>query len=467
VHPAPSFAAADGTVIAYIAPSRDNKSIRIVSPDGVNDRAIWQAPADLNRTLGPGDLSWRPDAAELAFDSAHDLLRSMLVRDIYALASDGSYLRRLTRAPDTSSYDLYPKGTVTFTLTNSAFARELDVHIEGSKDTARVRMPANTVSTLTFSNVADFGSGIQQYVRLFVVNSSGPTLNRYCFFNIAWSADVVANRTVTIGDLATGFNDNNCPLAISPTWREDGKKAAYLLREATSEGLPPNNIWQADVAPSPATYGDRLLDYRQFDPTSDPLYLVAYGRGTRQDQLIFVQRAAVTTPIYLAPAADAANRSLVDLGPCPRVTCWVTGLSWLPDGSGFVFARLESGTALSNAPPAGGVIYRYDLSAKTYRQVFRAPNEALGRLTVSPDGQTIAVERAASLEDTVERVTLGPKLLCPCSIWTMSIDGAGAKQLVADGRAPAWSPVAPVVVPPGTAPGMKPTNRLPIIRRDP
>lgn len=462
------------TVIAYVAPSRDNQAIRLVNADGSNPRTLWQAQQGLARELGPGDLNWRPDAAEIAFDSAHDLFRSMLMRDIYALASDGSYLRRLTRAPDPSSFDLYPKGTVTFTVVNSSFTRELDVFIEGAKGSVRQLMPAGMAWVFTFSDVADFGPGVRQYVRLLDVNAGPSALNRVCFFELGWFADVIANNTVSLGTINPVPNEYNCPIALSPSWRADGKKAAFVMREATKLFSPPNNIWQADAAPAPATYGERLLDYGQF-ATTDRLYLVAYGTGPRQDQLIFVENGATITPIYIAPAGDPANRTYLNLGLCPRVTCWVTGLSWLPDGSGFVFSRQESGPGLGNPPPEGGAIYLYDLSTNTFRQVFRAPGEALGRLSVSPDGRMIAFERAPRLEDTVARVTVGPKLLCPCSIWTVGIDGAGAKRLVADGRAPAWSPAAPKVVPPGATPAptaapnpnLKPSIWLPVIRRDP
>jgi hypothetical protein len=471
VHPVTS--ANSNTVIAYVAPSRENQSIRLINPDGTAARTIWQAPQGLDRELGPGDLSWRPDTSEIAFDSAHDTLRSMLIRDIHAIAPDGSYVRRLTRAPDPSAYALYPLGVVTFTITNSGVSREVDVFIEGSRDSVRILMPPDTSWVFTFDRVADFGPGERQYIRVLDVNAGPSALNRLCFYDIAWFADVIPNQTVAAGNFRLLLNDFNCPMAMSPTWRADGAKAAFLMREANQLLSPPNNIWQADAAPAPAIYGERLLDYGQF-VTVDRLYLVAYGRGPRQSDLIFVENGATVTPIYLAPAGDAANRTLLNLGLCPRVTCWVTGLSWLPDGSGFVFSRIESGPSIGTPPPEGGAIYRYDLAARTFSQVFRAAGEALGRLSVSPDGQMIAFERAPRVEDTTARVIVGPKLLCPCSIWTVGMDGQGARQLVADGRAPAWSPAEPKVSPPGSPPGLpgpppgtRPAAWLPLVRRDP
>src|SRR5262245_38410976 len=54
--------------IAYVGPSRESQQIRLINPDGSNDRSLWQAPAETTRQNGIGELSWRSDASELAFD---------------------------------------------------------------------------------------------------------------------------------------------------------------------------------------------------------------------------------------------------------------------------------------------------------------------------------------------------------------------------------------------------------------
>jgi Tol biopolymer transport system component len=112
-----------------------------------------------------------------------------------------------------------------------------------------------------------------------------------------------------------------------------------------------------------------------------------------------------------------------------------------------VFARVEAGSSLGNPPPAGGAIYRYDFASSRFNEILRVPGEAIGRLAIAPDGQTIVFERAAGLDSASDRVVFGPRLLCPCSLWTVATSGGTARQLVADGRAPAWSPAAPSAAP--------------------
>ncbi|RIK34590.1 MAG: hypothetical protein DCC55_32860, partial [Chloroflexi bacterium] len=79
----PTTAGAD-FAIAYVGPSRESQQIRLINPDGSNDRPLWQAPPNTTRQQGIGELGWRSDASELAFDSGHDWQRSMNIRDIYS-----------------------------------------------------------------------------------------------------------------------------------------------------------------------------------------------------------------------------------------------------------------------------------------------------------------------------------------------------------------------------------------------
>src|SRR5687767_5293459 len=72
--------------IAYI---RNGSEIRLINPDGTNDRRIWTHP-DAKEPLGLFDLAWRPDGKELAFSSAHATLFSVYHADIYSIRPDGS-----------------------------------------------------------------------------------------------------------------------------------------------------------------------------------------------------------------------------------------------------------------------------------------------------------------------------------------------------------------------------------------
>ena len=94
--------------IAYV---RGSKEIRLISPDGGNDRRILVYP-DATEVSGINELAWRPDGKEIAFSSGHDEIFSIYDADLYAVKPDGTGLRKLTNAPDRSELARYPKGSV-------------------------------------------------------------------------------------------------------------------------------------------------------------------------------------------------------------------------------------------------------------------------------------------------------------------------------------------------------------------
>ena len=84
--------------IAYV---HDGTEIRLIDPDGANDRRLWTHP-DLKKSLGIDSLAWSPDGKEIAFSSRHAAVASLYDADIYTIRPDGSGLRKLTNAPPTS-----------------------------------------------------------------------------------------------------------------------------------------------------------------------------------------------------------------------------------------------------------------------------------------------------------------------------------------------------------------------------
>jgi hypothetical protein len=443
--------------IAYVSPSRENSQIRLIEPDGSADRAVWSIPNDASGENGIGTLSWRPDASEIAFDSSHDALRSLLIRDIYAVQPAGTGLRRITAPPGPLNTPSLPKGTVRLRVENYAFGKELSVYLDGAPEPFNFTAPGDSAWIITFTNVADFGPNIRQYAR--VLNITDDLVNQQCWFDVAVFADVQAGQTMNAGQL-DALDDTNCPYAFRPDWSADGSALNYLYRDSSDQLNRPNNIWQTSANAAPTILGSAVLDMGQF-VARDKLYALARGpAGARENQLLYGENGAVHTPIYLGTVDNLVNASVVDVGDCQRTFCKVLGLEWLPDGSGFVFSRIESGSSLTNPPPEGGAIYVYDFASGTSTEVLRLPNEVIGRLSVAPNGNTIAFERAPNLDAAASTVTFGPAALCPCSIWTVGRDGSGLTQLVADGRAPAWSSTTPAA-----APEVEPRLWLPLVRR--
>jgi len=345
---------------------------------------------------------------------------------------------------------------VTLRVENYAGGKNLSAYIDGGLAPVEFTAPSGSAWEITFTNVPDFGPGVRQYVRVY--DRSETPLGFQCWFDPAAFADVQPGQVVAAGRL-TELQSTNCPFAFQPTWNADGTALNYLFRDSSHNINRPTNIWQIGANPDPATIGDLVLDMGQF-LNSDKLYMQARSPAPgRQDQLLFVQNNYAVTPIYLGTITDLANATFVDVGACPRASCTVTGLAWLPDGSGFIFSRSESGPGLTTPPPEGGAIFQYSFAGHRTDELLRLPGEVIGQLTVSPDGATIAFERAQQLDGSLSTATFGPRALCPCSLWLVDRDGGGLHQLTPDGRAPAWSPSAP----PEAAP-LRPSVWLPLVR---
>jgi Tol biopolymer transport system component len=440
--------------IAYVSPSRDNQQIRLINPDGSNDRLLWQTPPNTPRQDGIGELSWRSDASELAFDSSHDWQRSMNVRDIYSVAADGSRLRRLTRPPAASDTHAHPTGAVTFWLDSYAQG-DVQLYIEGAS------APISFVARLGYSyqitqTLADLGDGVRQFIRLYDPDGRS---TQWCNYNeVAW-VDVAPGQTTDAGRIRfLAADDYTCPQTIRPAWNHDSNELLYLYAEASTTSFQEeSNLWQISSEAPPTTPGVRLLNYSQY-LLEGRLFLARPGRSaeTSSQLLAAVRQPAGASSIFRAPIADAGQREFFDLGDC-SLSCEVAGLAWLPDGSGFIFSRYES-RLTDNGIEVVSAIYRYTFDDHQVSTLFELPNLAIGRLDLSPDGSQIVFEVSNQLDETTDNYWLEPLLLCPCQLWIVNSDGANAHLLVNDGRAPVWSPAPlPRSAPPTLTPTVTPT----------
>src|SRR5215475_15757911 len=75
--PSHTAIASRGPFIAYVAPSRQNREIWLVRPDGNDARKLWWASANTAAADGVGSLAWRPDGRAVTFDSGHAWSQSM------------------------------------------------------------------------------------------------------------------------------------------------------------------------------------------------------------------------------------------------------------------------------------------------------------------------------------------------------------------------------------------------------
>src|SRR6187200_2798188 len=198
--------------IAYI---RGGTEIRLIEPNGNNDRRLW-THADAKEALGINDLAWRPDGKELAFSSSHAAVTSLFDADLYAIKPDGSALRKLTNPPDYNEFKQYPKGTVSITVRNTQFAFQQSqassgifiIYVAGAAEPQQITLPPGSSKTLVFKSVADFGKKAQAVVAMW---------GKFRWF--IPGLDVKAGQTVKSPDLTISGNGIELFGAFHPVWR--------------------------------------------------------------------------------------------------------------------------------------------------------------------------------------------------------------------------------------------------------
>lgn len=248
--------------------------------------------------------------------------------------------------------------------------------------------------------------------------------------------DVIPDQSIDLGTIDFGgLTARNCPRLFSSSWTHDGSQLLYIYREPTRSVGRWNNLWLIGAHAPVTTLGERLLDMSNYPTRDQPYRIVSALLAERSTEMLFVELNS--NRIYHGDILNPASHTFVDLGRCPAIHCTVLEVAWLPDGSGFVFSRYEL--------LQGGGLYRYDFATGQSSEIVRIPGEAIGKLSIAPDGQVIVFERGPRLDDSNDRFYWGPRVLCPCQLWTVGSDGSNLQMLVEDGRAPAWSPPLPDV----------------------
>ena len=392
-----SFGPTGAGVIAYV---RGGAEIRLIKPDGSNDRQLWTHP-DLSEKLGIFELAWKRDGTELAFSSPHEATSSIYMTDLYSIRPDGSNLRRLTNAPDRGGLGPFPKGSVTVEISNvlpeSVTPATFIVYVAGASEPQQVLIPAGASKGVTFKSVADFGRMPQAMVAM-----SG---------NMRWvvpGVDVIPGRNVTAPPfpiLHKGFVMHG---AFRPVWRADGSRVSFgngvcLLSSAPANPQPgvlafnpifagknPMGTCAWDWGPTPAT-ADQII-YSENSSGSD-IYQITEGRahpGTK-----------------LTAFSDLPYQMLIDL-------------RWIPDGSGFLYSTVNTFRDSSN-------IFQYDFATKRTAQVTSLTKRFATLFSISPDSRSVVFENCPDREAAAG-----------CEVWTVGVDGSGARMLVKDGLRPAW-----------------------------
>lgn len=432
-----------GGTIAYVRLNNaTGDQIRLIAPDGSDDRLLWSTGvADPLDVYSMDRLVWRPDGTELAFVSSHENACSIDSADIYAVGVDGQGYRRVTQAPACAALASFPKGTVEVPVTNGSGESFTGfVYFQGAPGVLMASLPPGGSTVLTFANVADFGDGELQLASMIV----GSTRD----INIGTAVDVIAGGTVRTGTMNLYEPYNIDWQAHAPAWRHSSDKVGFVLNFASLRKIDPN--------PAPLDFGEDLLAVDQSQLPDFINYLAWGPTDATAQQLLYSGNVSFETDgIYRASEGDTTAGKLLISYPAPNR---ILGLAWLPDGSGFVYAvtQFDDMYQLQSSN-----LFEYSFATGKATQLTRFDGEFAGQLTVSPDGRQIVFERSTSMPE------FGDTLNDP-DLWLMQRDGTGLRLLVQNGRSPAWG--SPQQQPaPGPAPTPDPNLPerafLPLLRR--
>ena len=387
--------ASTGT-IAYV---RNGSDIRLIEPDGSNDRLLWRSPDP--GVYGVMDPDWNPGATELAFVSDHEIGCSIFETDVYTIRPDSSGLRRVTNAPACAGLAGYPKGNVTVTVENYIQGGgPFFVYVQGAPSILPVVVPAGGAVTVTFNNVADFGDTYQQAVVM-------EGLNRWDAPIAA--ADVKPGQTVHAGTLAvTGFGLQNYG-AHDPAWRSDGAQLGFIFGGCAG-------MSQVAANPPPGDRGTLLLNVFEFGCVMD-------WRPTPAASNQILYWSFLNEGIYQVTAGSADQGTKL-IGTDLASSVWE--VAWLPDASGFLFTFAAS--ILENAN-----VYRYNFATDSIDQLTHFTDHFARDFSISPDGEFVVFEVAPAWDSAT------------ADLWLMRQDGTEAELLVANGRMPSWSSREPQI----------------------
>ena len=417
-----------GEGIAYISPSHLNQEIHFVSPDGSSYKTLWSVPQSIDKHDGIGTLSWHPSATKLAFDSAHDR-RSLSIRDVYSLDLNTNHVQRVTNSPDPSAFSDLPKGKVTLQVTSPVSrGSDLVVYVEGSSTAERFIAKPSTTYTITFDDVADFGNNTNQYIHVRNLYS-----NTLCYYDISDFVDILPNQVVDAGVIRMPVHEPRCSAYFSPSWFNSN-----LLMISTRIKLFGTKNTIEEVSTDPLLRNSPMLkeNINQLFDQVDDFFFLSVAPSAEEMLLIigdFVSHGIYHTPIK---NAESLYERIVpdfevikeDYPLSSSQYMAIGGVAWLPNSAGFLFSYKHT-------------IYAYDFTSKKTSKVHNLSDGLVGRISVSPDGQTIAFERGKRADErSNDHLPLGPSLLCPCEIWLVDRDGTNLRKLVDDGRSPTWRP---------------------------
>lgn len=405
----------DGSVIVYI--SADARSLRLIQPDGSNDRLLWQVPDTI-----PGSplefVMWRPDAQQIAFTSTHEATCSEYGSDIFLINPDGSNLKRLTNGPACDQLAAYAQGSATVQISNqNANFSEYLVYIEGAPTAKVVTVAPGGTALVAFPQVADLGEGVRQLA----VAVNGATR----WFDASVTVDVTPGENAHAGTLTIAGGGFAAYGATNVTWSADGSRLAYQLGQG--------KLWQVGLDVALLGEGGPLLA-----PATNSQVLGARPVWSPVDNQVLYQRFGVSPQTITLAEADADNpgRALLDVKD-------TQGIGWLKDGSGLGVAAIDA--LLSHLD-----LYVYRFADNSIIQLTQtAPGQAALYPNFAPDNSRLVYTYVSD----IQALPAVPVLRI------MNSDGSDDHLLVEGGSRADWSRVQPQNPPATPEPTAQPTSQ--------
>ncbi len=391
--------------LAQIAYVRGGAEVRLINPDGSNDRRLWTHP-DAKKELGIYGVAWRPDGKELAISSAHAAAYSLYHSDIYTIHPDGTGFRKITNSPDRGDYARFPKGSVTVTLRNDqpiykqsqASAGVFIVYVAGADEPQQITLPPGATKTIVFKNVADFGNMAQVVVAMW---------GKYRWFTTG--LDVRAGQMMKAPLFSISGDGIDLLGAFRPVWRMDGSRVSYRSGMCTLNSV--------SVNPTAGEY-----EYNPLFSGQNPLGSCVWDLGptaATANQMLYTENASGDSAVYrITEGGKHPGEKLTSYSDIEYQLLF--DLRWLPDGSGFLFSNQTLMRDSAN-------IFRYDFASRRVTQITKLENGFTGSFSISPDGQSIVYERSTSLEDERD-----------IDLWIVPIKGGAGRLLVRNGFSPSW-----------------------------
>jgi hypothetical protein len=385
--------------------------IHLIEPDGSGDRVVYATGKPISEYLTDiKQLEWKPDATELAFTSSHEAACSLYDTDIYTIRPDGSRYRRVSGPPACGAAAGLPTGTVVVPLKNNSSQNGIfTIYFEGAPGPIEIALSPGSTTKLTFNKVADYGDEEQWAIWMY---------GEYRNYYPGAAVDVIPGKSVQTGTLEIGVGLKHFGYAW-PNYVPDGSEIGAIFHESDLIMVPSTNAdmgFSGSIKSLDMTLGAKNLAW---GPTLGlKNSILFHGWITDKD---YTSRY----PIMMADIRDKAGFMLIDVDPT-LVGKWVLGITWLPDGSGFLYSLTE--------------LVGYDLRANIWEYSFstgkktQITNLSFGfarGITISPDGKKIVFEH----QPTGHWIDVNP----PIDLWMMNRDGSSMGLFVEDARSPAWS----------------------------